>query len=63
MKTVTIQVKHVYGNYRIYPVCDNAITLIRLTGKQTLSLNDLLNAQALGFEIKNIDGTPFNFSV
>jgi hypothetical protein len=48
---VIVQVRSVYGNEMIYPVCENAKRFASLTGKKTLSQNDLRDIEALGFKV------------
>ena len=54
MKTVTVQIKNVYGNELIYPICDTAKLFAGFTGKKTLSHADINRIKALGYEIKNV---------
>jgi hypothetical protein len=49
---VIIQIRNVYGNNVAYPVCDHAKEFTRLTGKKTLSRNDLYAIERLGFVVK-----------
>jgi hypothetical protein len=63
MKTIIIETRNVYGNWLIYPVCEDAKAITRLTGKLTLSLNNLKDIKSLGYTIQNIDGSLFNFSI
>jgi hypothetical protein len=50
--TITVQVKNVYGNELIYPVCDKAKTFALLTGKKTLSFADINKIKELGYSVK-----------
>ncbi len=50
-KKITIQIKSNYGQEAIYPVCDDAVTFTRLTGKKTLSRGDLTFIRALGYDV------------
>lgn len=50
--SITVSLKNVYGNELIYPVCEKAKLFASLTGKKTLSQNDIdVIIKALGFEI------------
>lgn len=49
---ILIQIKSVYGNEMIYPVCENAKRFAALAGKKTLSRSDLKIIKDLGFEIE-----------
>ena len=51
MKTVNVMIKSVYGNDLIYPVCANSRIFAELTGKKTLSREDLNKISRLGFRI------------
>lgn len=48
---ITLAVKRNYGTEHIYPVCDTAAKLTALTGKRTLSHNDIKTIRALGYTI------------
>lgn len=49
--SILIEIKNVYGNETIYPVCEIAITLAALTGKKTFNKNDIKLIRSLGYEI------------
>ena len=48
---VLVRFDRVYGKIACYPVNPAAMTITALTGKKTLSLQDLECAKSLGFEI------------
>lgn len=48
-QAIVVEVRNVYGNQNIYPLCDNARAFAKLTGKKTLSHADLITIGALGF--------------
>ena len=50
--TITVKIKNVYGQERIYPICQQAKTFIELTGKLTFDKFDIEKIKSLGFEIK-----------
>jgi len=52
MEIVTIEIKNVYGNQNCYPVCENGKLFAQLTGKKTLSAEDLQLIKKLGFQVK-----------
>jgi hypothetical protein len=52
---ITIKIKSVFGQERIYPVCPNALTLSDLCGKKTFDRIDLKNIEKLGFSIKVVN--------
>ncbi len=49
---ITVQIKSVYGQPRIYPVCDKAKAFARLTGHKCLSKSDIEIIESLGFEVE-----------
>ena len=48
---IIIEVKSVYGNDLIYPVCDDAKTFTKITGTKTLSPFVITYIKRLGYEI------------
>ena len=50
--TIQVKIKSVYGNQLIYPACTDAEIFAHLTGKKTLSHQDLELIKTLGYEIK-----------
>lgn len=53
-QVVAVEVKSIYGQDKIYPANLPAHIFTSLTGTKTLSLRDLNNIQALGFEVAEI---------
>jgi len=51
MKTIKIQMKSVFGNELVYPVCDKSKILTALTRKKTLDNQDLEMIKNLGYKI------------
>ena len=51
MKKIIVEVKSVYGNDLIYPVCDDAKTFTKITGTKTLSPFVITYIKRLGYEI------------
>jgi len=49
--TATVQIKTHYGTQYIYPICETAQNLARLTGKKTFSHRDIDVIKALGYSI------------
>jgi len=49
--TITVEIKNVYGNETIYPVCDTAKKLAKLTGNKTLTLAAIQTIKELGYTI------------
>lgn len=54
MKNRKIQVikKNVYGNELIYPVCKESKFFTELTGRKTLTLEDIRKIKEYGYEIE-----------
>lgn len=50
-KTITIQVKDVYGVPTVYPVCEAAKLFADIAGTKTLTHRTLTQIEALGYEI------------
>lgn len=48
---ITVEIKMVYGNERIYPVCDKALLLAKLAGSVTLTRSSIDIIKKLGYEI------------
>jgi hypothetical protein len=48
---ITVELKNVYGNEKIYPVCENAHTFAKIAGKKTLDKTDLRHIKQLGFVV------------
>ena len=46
-----IEIKNNYGTQCIYPVCETAQQLIKLTGKKTFSHADIKVIQSLGYTV------------
>jgi hypothetical protein len=51
-RQIIIQVRNVYGNEMVYPVCENAKRFAAIANKKTFSPFDLGQIVALGFEIR-----------
>ena len=49
---ITVQIKNVYGVRRVYPVCDKAHLFTQMTGRKTLSENNLSIIKDLGFVVE-----------
>lgn len=49
---ITLEVKNHYGTQYIYPICETACKLTALTGKKTLSHNDIKKIVSLGYVIQ-----------
>lgn len=51
---ITVQVKHVFGNRLVYPVCSKAKGLAALTGNLTLTDNAIRIIKNMGYTIKSV---------
>jgi len=51
IKYVTIDIKNVYGNELIYPVCFNAKKFTSLTKRKTLNKKDIDIIKTLGYKV------------
>jgi hypothetical protein len=50
-RTVTIEIKDVYGQPKVYPVCETAQIFADIAGTKTLLPPDIQRIQALGYKI------------
>lgn len=48
---ITVQIKNVYGNEQIYPVCQQARLLADLAGTKTLTRHAINLIKALGYTV------------
>jgi hypothetical protein len=48
---ITVEIREVYGQSKIYPVCDKAKIFADIAGTQTLLPRDIQRIQVLGFEV------------
>jgi histone H3/H4 len=56
-RIVEVAIKSVYGKEAIYPVGSTAKLFADLTGKKTLSRQDIETIRLLGFEVKQVQLT------
>ena len=54
MKTIKVQLRNVYGNELIYPMCENAQRFTRLTQTKTLHRDDIPTIKALGVTVETV---------
>lgn len=50
--SIKVQIKNVYGNETIYPICDKAKTFAAMLGQRTLTHADIKHIKALGFAVE-----------
>lgn len=51
MKSITVEIKDVYGSRVVYPACESAKAFARIAGTKTLTPAALREIEALGFGI------------
>lgn len=51
MNTITVEIKNVFGNERIYPVCPQAKLFARLAGHKTLTRDTIDLIKKMGYSI------------
>lgn len=49
--TITVQIRQVYGNEAIYPICEKAKLFAAIAGTKTLTLQAIAQIKLLGYEI------------
>lgn len=49
--TITVQIRQVYGNEAIYPICEKAKIFAALAGTKTLTRQAIAQIKLLGYEI------------
>ena len=52
--TIDVQVREVYGNRTVYPVCPTAQLLAQLAGTRTLTPAALRTIEQLGFTVRRV---------
>lgn len=50
-KTITVQIRDVYGVEKVYPVCHDALKFAAIAGTTTLTKRVLKCVEALGYNI------------
>jgi|TARA_R110002020_G_scaffold445843_1_gene657794 hypothetical protein len=56
---ITVQVRNVYGEDKVYPICSNAKLFAEIAGTKTLTRDALQRIKWLGVEIKDAPSTEF----
>ena len=49
---IIVEVKNVYGNQVVYPICSAAVWFARIAGTKTLTLDTLNCIKALGYTVE-----------
>lgn len=50
--SIQVQIKNVYGNETIYPVCDKAKTFAMMVGQKSLTRRDIDLIKKLGYTVE-----------
>ena len=50
-QTITIEIKDVYGQPKVYPVCNRAKLFAEIAGTKTLLPTDIQRIQVLGYTV------------
>ena len=59
---ITITQKQHYGTYYFYPNCDNSRLFTKLTGRKTLTIEDIKVIKDLGYEVEVGQEDVLNFN-
>ena len=54
---ITVSIKNVYGEDKIYPACPKAEIFCRMLGQKTLTPTDIQHIKALGFVVFKVPAT------
>lgn len=54
MLVIQVEIRNVYGEDRIYPICDKAKRFATMLGQQTLTQKDISHIKALGYTVEVI---------
>lgn len=57
-KTVQVQIKSIYGNEMIYPVCEAAKVFASMVGQKTLTRRDIDHIKKLGYTVDVVQAQP-----
>lgn len=58
---ITVEIKNVYGNNTVYPVCNTAKIFADIAGTKTLTFETIQSIKALGFKV--IVQQPLSFTL
>jgi hypothetical protein len=62
MKSILVEVRNVYGNTLVYPMCDTAKLFARIANKTTLDASNLNDIARLGYQV-NTSLVPLPFDI
>lgn len=48
---ITVEIKEVYGNKTVYPICPAAKTFAAIAGTKTLTFQAISNIKSLGYQV------------
>lgn len=51
-RSITVKIKSVYGEEKIYPVCTDAQTFADLAGTRTLTISTIEHIKRLGYKVE-----------
>ena len=54
-KILTVEIKNIYGEERIYPICEGAKTFARLCNTKTLTAHSIHTIKELGYVFKQLE--------
>jgi len=57
METIKIKIKKVYGEYKIYPVCEKGKVFCELLKQKTFTQNNINKIKDLGFSFEEVADT------
>ena len=55
--TIQVQIKTIYGNQTIYPICEKAKVFASMVGQKTLTMRDVEHIKKLGYTVEVIQQT------
>jgi hypothetical protein len=56
--TIQVIIKNVYGEEKVYPVCDKAKVFAELLKQTTLTYRDIQTIKKLGYEVEVVTNQP-----
>lgn len=55
---ILVEIKNVYGQDKIYPLCEKAKIFAKMVGQQTLTNLDVKNIKELGYTVNVLQKQP-----
>jgi hypothetical protein len=56
--TIRVNIKSVYGEEKIYPACQKAVTFCKMLGQKTLTTANIASIKQLGFQVEVVSTLP-----